>query len=141
MLSVKHVVETTASPSAIWKIWEDVTNWYTWDVELESSTINGPFVAGTTGTVTPKGGPVIQTILTEVVPLKSYVHVSKPPLARIIATNEIIEAEGKRYISIEIKFRGLLGPFFAFHIGLKKKAKALQAEMVEMVKKAEAFSV
>ncbi len=59
MLIIKHTVETTASPEAIWEIWQDVANWNTWDHDIEFSAIDGPFKAGTTGNLKPKGGPVV----------------------------------------------------------------------------------
>ena len=72
MLIVKHTVQTTASPAAIWKLWADVSNWNSWDHGLEYSKIDGPFQKGTRGTLKPKGGPIVQTVLTEVTPLKSF---------------------------------------------------------------------
>ena len=61
MLVIKHTVETTASPKAIWDIWQDVANWKSWDHGIEFSTIDGPFKEGTTGTLKPKGGPQVRT--------------------------------------------------------------------------------
>jgi hypothetical protein len=137
MLSVKHTVETTASPAVIWKIWEDVSNWKTWDADLEFSTIDGPFAEGTTGSMKHGGSPVVQTILTKVVPLKSFVQVAKLPLARIIMSHDITEANGKTYVTFHLQFRGLLGPFFVFHIGREKTKRGLITEMTAMVRKAE----
>ena len=49
MRIVKHTVETKATPIQIWKIWEDVENWKTWDEQIELSQLDGPFQTGTTG--------------------------------------------------------------------------------------------
>ena len=40
-----HTVETAVPASAVWRIWEDVANWNTWDHGIEFSTSNGPFQA------------------------------------------------------------------------------------------------
>ncbi|HUD00775.1 MAG TPA: SRPBCC family protein [Rhabdochlamydiaceae bacterium] len=137
MLNVKHTVETTASPAVIWKIWEDVSNWKTWDADLEFSVIDGPFAEGTTGSMKHGGSPVVQTTLIKVVPLKSFVQIAKLPLARIIMNHDITEANGKTYVTFQLQFRGLLGLFFALHIGREKTKRGLITEMTEMVKKAE----
>lgn len=59
MLIIKHTIKTTASPAAIWHIWQDVAHWNTWDHGIEYSTLDGPFAEGTTGTLKPKGGPLV----------------------------------------------------------------------------------
>ena len=48
MLIIEHSVETTASPEAVWHIWQDVRNWNTWDHGIEFSESHGPFAEGTT---------------------------------------------------------------------------------------------
>jgi hypothetical protein len=139
MLIIKHTVETTASPSAIWEIWQDVANWNTWDHGIEFSTINGSFQAGTTGTLKPKNGPLVHTTLTHVVPLQSFVDESALPLTRIIVSHFLTEVEGKTYVTHQIEMKGLLSFLFAFLIGRTMK-KNLPQEMLAMVKKAESRS-
>jgi hypothetical protein len=46
-----HTVETDVAPEAIWALYEDVTTWPSWDAEAERITRDGPFQAGTTGTM------------------------------------------------------------------------------------------
>lgn len=136
MLIVKHTVETTASPEAIWHIWQDVSNWNTWDHGIEFSTINGPFKAGTTGTIKPKGGPLVHTTLTLVEPMKMFVDEAKLPLTRIIVSHSLTESKGKTYVTHHIEMTGLLSFVFAFLIGRNMK-KNLPQEMMAMVRKAE----
>lgn len=138
MLIVEHTIETTASPSIIWKIWEDVSNWNTWDHGIEFSTIKGPFEAGTTGTLKPKGGPLLQTKLTQVEPLQMFVDEAKLLLTRIIVSHALTESKGKTLITNRIEMRGLLAPLFAFLIGRDMK-KNLPQEMLAMVRKAESI--
>jgi polyketide cyclase/dehydrase/lipid transport protein len=136
VLIIKHTVETTASPEAIWEIWQDVTNWNTWDHGIEFSTINGPFKAGTTGTIKPKGGPLVHTTLTLVEPMKMFIDEAKLPLTRIIVSHSLTESEGKTYVTHHIEMIGLLSFVFAFLIGRNMK-KNLPQEMMAMVRKAE----
>lgn len=138
MLIIKHTVETTASPSTIWELWQDVSNWNTWDHGIEFSTIKGAFKAGTTGTLKPKGGPLLHTKLTQVEPMKMFVDEAKLPLTRIIVSHSLTESEGKTYVTHQIEMRGLLSFVFAFLIGRDMK-KNLSDEMSAMIRKAESL--
>jgi len=59
---------TTASAEAIWRAWSDPSTWPQWDAGLDRVILNGPFVSGTTGTLTPKGGPTVRFQLVTVTP-------------------------------------------------------------------------
>lgn len=136
MLIIKHTVETTATPAEIWKIWEDVKNWNTWDHGIEYSTIDGPFKTGTTGTLKPKGGPLLYNRLTRVEPMKMFIDESKLFLATITVSHFLTESNGKTEVTNQIEMTGPLAFFFAFVIGRPMK-KNLPQEMEAMVKKAE----
>ncbi len=49
-------VTTTATPAEVWALWSDVGTWSTWDPAVEDVSIDGAFAAGTTGTMTLRGG-------------------------------------------------------------------------------------
>lgn len=136
MLIIEHTVETTASAKAIWHIWQDVKNWNTWDHGLEFSSIDGPFKTGTTGSLKPKGGPLIRTQLTSVEPLKMFVDEAKLTFARVVMHHTLTEVEGKTHVTHRIEMKGPLSFIFAFLIGRNMK-KNLPQEMRALVKKAE----
>ena len=136
MLITKHTVESTASPEAIWEIWQDVTNWNTWDHGIEFSTIDGPFKAGTKGKLKPRGGPLVHTTLTAVEPNKFFIDEAKLALARIIVSHSLTVSNGKTHVTHHIEMKGPLAFFFAFVIGRKMKINLLQG-MTAMIKKAE----
>ncbi|MEI6791092.1 MAG: SRPBCC family protein [Myxococcaceae bacterium] len=138
MLIIEHTVETTASPSAIWQVWQDVANWNTWDHGIEFSAINGPFQVGTTGTLKPKGGPLVHTKLTRVELMKSFVDEAALPLTRIIVSHSLEKSGVKTRVTHRIEMKGLLSFVFGFLIGRDMK-KNLPKEMLTMVKKAEEF--
>lgn len=138
MLIVKHTVETTASPGAIWQIWEDVAHWNSWDHGIEFSRIEGPFQTGTTGVLKPKGGPLVHTKLTRVEPMKLFIDEAQLTLARIIVSHSLNESAGKTLVTHEIKMQGPLAFLFAFLLGRTMK-KNLPDEMRALVKKAEAL--
>ncbi len=138
VIIIKHTVETTASPEAVWEIWQDGKNWNTWDPGIEYSTIDGPFKTGTTGTLKPKGGPLVHTKLTDVLPYTSFVDEAKLTLARIIVTHSMTRVGNKTHVTHQIEMKGPLAFFFAFVIGRDMK-KNLPHEMLTMVQKAEAL--
>lgn len=55
MWSFEHSVETAASPKAIWRLYSDVTTWPTWDEGILAIELDGPFIVGTPGRITPMG--------------------------------------------------------------------------------------
>ncbi|MFI9816299.1 SRPBCC family protein [Saccharothrix variisporea] len=68
----EHSVEGSASVEAVWGLWSDVARWTEWDGDLESIELDGPFDAGTRGRMVMPGQPVIEFVLTEVVPGKGF---------------------------------------------------------------------
>lgn len=136
MLIIKHTVETKAPAKAIWEVWKDVSNWKSWDHGLEFSKIDGPFEAGTTGTLKPKGGPLVHTKLTCVEPKKRFVDEARLPLTTIIVSHSLVESGSRTFVTHEIQMKGCLAFFFAIVIGRDMK-KNLPREMEAMVKKAE----
>lgn len=57
-MSFEHsgTVTTTATAAAVWALWSDVATWATWDPAVEKVSLDGPFAAGATGTMTLRGG-------------------------------------------------------------------------------------
>ncbi len=140
MLIIKHTVETAASPEAIWEIWQDVTNWNTWDHGIEFSTLDGPFLAGSEGLLKPRGGPLVYTKLTAVEPNKFFIDEAKLPFAHIVVSHSLTQLNGITHVTHQVEMKGPLAFFFAFVIGRKMK-KNLPKEMAAMVKKAESLKL
>lgn len=68
-----HSVETEVPAEAIWALYEDVTTWPQWDDQAELVTRDGPFAAGSTGTMTFTGQDPLAYRLTSVMPLREFV--------------------------------------------------------------------
>jgi hypothetical protein len=103
-------VETAASPQAVWKIWSDTPRWQEWNPDVQSMTLNGPFAAGTTGTMkTKQGTRAIQ--LTDVVAGKSFrLETTVIPLTRFAFECQVAAGPaGKTTISQGIRVGGPLG--------------------------------
>lgn len=138
MLIIEHTEKTHASKEMIWSIWEDVENWNSWDHGLEFSTLDGPFKTGTTGTLKPKGGPVIKTTLTKVDPMNAFVDEAKLPLTTILMYHKIEEGNDNLKITNRVEMYGFFAPFYAILLGRDLK-KNLPTEMRAMIKKAESM--
>ena len=131
----KHTVETTASPAQIWRVWEDVETWKDWDHEIEFSRLNGPFKAGTTGSLKMCNSPVLKTEITHCEPLRIYVFETKLFLATSVSTSIIEQVNGKTYVTLINEITGPLAFFYMLLIGRGIKAKT-PSEMQRMLKKA-----
>lgn len=57
MWRTEHTHDSDAAPEAVFALWADVENWPAWDASLIAATLEGPFAAGTTGTLHPQGLP------------------------------------------------------------------------------------
>jgi Polyketide cyclase / dehydrase and lipid transport len=57
MWKTEHTHPSNAAPEAVFALWADVEGWPAWDASLIATTLDGPFAAGTTGTLHPHGMP------------------------------------------------------------------------------------
>jgi hypothetical protein len=68
----------------IWKLWSDVATWNTWDGGIEGCLLEGAFITGAKGTLTPKGAPALPFSMTDVKPLESFTDETELPGAKLI---------------------------------------------------------
>lgn len=68
-----HTVEADVTPEAIWALYEDVSTWPSWDAQAEKITRDGPFAAGTTGTMKVTGQEPLAYRLAKVDPMREFV--------------------------------------------------------------------
>lgn len=72
MWTFEYTHPTTAAPEAIWRLWSDPARWPEWDTDLDVVTLDGAFVAGAQGTLTPKGMEAFPFVLSRAEPGKGY---------------------------------------------------------------------
>jgi hypothetical protein len=77
MATHERSLETSATPENAWKIWSDTTTWPTWNPDVRSVSLDGPFATGTTGTMTTGAG-THKIRLENVVAGRSFDLVTKP---------------------------------------------------------------
>jgi len=138
MADNERSVETSASPAAVWKIWSDTSTWAEWNPDVQSMTLNGPFAAGTSGTMKTKQG-TRQVQLTEVVPGRSFrLETTVIPLTRFAFECQVVGGPaGKTTISQAIRVGGPLGGLVGGMMG-PQIANTFPALLQGLARKAEA---
>jgi hypothetical protein len=114
-----HEVTTSGPPSAVWAVWTDVAGWGRWDKGLKSASLDGPFVTGARGTLTPLSGPNARFVVREVRQGVSYRFTTALPLASLSVTRTIVSS-GQNAPTVfrhDVRFDGLLGGFWAKRYG------------------------
>jgi Polyketide cyclase / dehydrase and lipid transport len=108
---------TSASPERVWAIWSDTATWPSWNPDVRSITLDGPFSSGTTGTMTTGNG-THKIRLENVVSGRSFDLVTSPIPATTFRFHCEInwEAAGSR-ISQGVRMSGLLGPIMSPMMG------------------------
>ena len=110
MATQERSVETSASPQAVWKLWSDTSTWQDWNPDVQAMTLNGPFAAGTTGTMKTKQG-TRQIVLSDVVPGRSFrLETTVIPLTRFLFDCQVAAGpNGKTRVSQAVTVGGPLG--------------------------------
>jgi uncharacterized protein YndB with AHSA1/START domain len=99
MWEYEHSVSTSAAPEAVWRRWSDVATWPEWNDGVETVTLDGPFAAGTTFTMTPPGAEPITLRLVEVVPGETFTDEMDGGDFVVTTVHRLIpEADGTRIV-------------------------------------------
>jgi len=136
MWKFEYFIETTASPSDIWKIWVDVENWNKWISSVEHSTLDGNFENGTFGTTKGTNGPKSKFCLKDVVENKSFRFKTKLPLCTSEGVHEIINENNALKIKLGIDMYGPL-TFIFKRIASKEATESIPIAAKKLVELAE----
>jgi Polyketide cyclase / dehydrase and lipid transport len=94
-----HTIEASVSAEAIWSLYEDVKTWSDWDAEAEWVSRDGPFEAGTTGSMKFKGQEPLHYRLTKVEPDREFVD--ETPVAEVVVrVSHLLEPLGAQRVRI-----------------------------------------
>jgi hypothetical protein len=108
IITTSHAT-TKAAPSAVFARWADMETWPKWNTDTEWVRLDGPFAAGATGVLKPKGGPKVKFRIERLVPETEFVDVSLLPGARLtFAHNVTPDPEGGCAIDVTISISGPL---------------------------------
>lgn len=136
MWSTEFGIDTAASPAAVWRLLADVDSWPAWNGAVGQVELDGPFLAGTTGLLTPPGQEPLPFRLVEVDPERGYV--SETVIAETVtlrAENSITALpEGGCGITLCVRLTGPAADYFgesfgpAISAGLPATGAALAAQ-------------
>ena len=119
----------------MWKLFADVNNWHTWDEGIEFAKMEGEFEKGNFFTLRPKGGPNVKVELLETVENKSFLDVTKFPLAKMFDNHTFEETPQGLKITNTISVTGVLG-FLWRKIVAQKIVDSLPNDMQTQIKAA-----
>lgn len=107
-MQVEHHISIAAPPDRIFGIYEDVSDWHTWDPDTKSATIDGPFVVGAKGKLVPTKGNAVPMLLTSVQRNRSFTVESRIPLFRMVFEHELYPSGATTEVVHRITFSGAL---------------------------------
>lgn len=112
----EHRVKTTAERDALWSTWTEVSEWPSWDTELESASLDGEFRQGARGSLKPKDGPESSFEVTSVDEGRAYTYEVNLPLASLELERTSEPANNGIWVTHRVSFNGFLGWFFALFL-------------------------
>ena len=124
-----------ATKEQIWKLFEDVNNWHNWDQGIEFARLEGKFEKGNHFTLKPKGGPKVKVELLETFVNKSFLDVTKFPLAKMYDRHIFEETPNGLKITNTISVKGILS-FIWIKLVAQNIVKSLPADMKKQIETA-----
>ena len=82
-------IATTASPQALWRLFEDVAGWTNWNAGIERVSLAGPFATGSTFEMKPPGMDAFRSTLRDVRPHKGFVDETVLEDTRFLVSHEL----------------------------------------------------
>jgi hypothetical protein len=107
-MQVEHRITVVAPAESIFRIYEDVQNWHTWDPDTKHAHLDGPFQVGSRGRLTPTKGNTVPMLLTQVDAGSRFTVESKIPLFRMLFEHELHPKRGATEVIHRVTFSGLL---------------------------------
>jgi hypothetical protein len=107
-MQVEHSVLVQAPAERIFGIYEDVATWHAWDPDTKHASIEGPFVVGSRGSLTPTKGNTVPMLLTKVEPNSCFTVESKIPLFRMVFEHELVPQYESVKVTHRVSFSGVL---------------------------------
>jgi hypothetical protein len=136
MWTKSHSIVTKAvTKEQMWKLFADVNTWHTWDEGIEFARLEGKFEKGNHFTLKPKGGPKLKVELLETVVNKSFLDVTKFPLAKMYDNHTFEETADGLKITNTISVTGILS-FLWIRLVAQNIVNALPVDIQKQVEAA-----
>ena len=82
-------IATTASPRALWRLFEDVAGWTRWNAGIARIALHGPFASGSTFDMQPPGMEAFTSQLHDVRPNAGFVDETVLDGTRFLVSHEL----------------------------------------------------
>lgn len=102
------IVTKKATKEQMWKLFENVNEWPTWDKEIEETKLEGKFEAGNQFTLKPKGGPKLTVKLIETIRNSKFTDVTSFPLAKLYDEHIFEETPEGLRVTNKLTMKGFL---------------------------------
>lgn len=116
-MQIAEKIEIKATPEQIFPFYENVSEWPSWDPDVQSSSIDGEFKTGVKGRLKPTKGPEAKIEFTEVTRNKSFTTISKLPLCTMSFVHELLPVNEGTEVTHIVVISGFLSPLFSRLIG------------------------
>ena len=136
MVQFEEQIVIAAQPEKIFALYANVAAWSSWDPDVKTSSIEGSFSSGVSGSLQPSSGPKVRIKFTEVMSNRSFTVESKLPLCVLRFEHELTLLPSGTNAKHRVTFQGLLSPFFGRVIGSQIR-KALPNAMQALKRAAE----
>ena len=132
---------STAPPHAFFTRWEDMDTWPEWDLAVEWTRLDGPFAAGTTGQLKPRGGPKVRFTIETLEPGSEFTDVSSMPGAKLRIRHLVaVDEDGLTRVDVEVSIEGPLAWLWRRFLG-RGIARSTPEGLAQLVVLAEADTV
>jgi len=127
----KACATSTANPSALFARWGDMATWPEWNTDTEWVRLDGPFAAGSTGVLKPKGGPATKFAIEKLTD-REFVDVSRLLGARLTFHHTVSVVPQGTVVDVHVTLDGPLAPLWNLVLG-KGIKKSLQPDLDRLV--------
>src|SRR5690242_12635346 len=104
-------ISSEVPAEAFFERWADMATWPEWNTDTEWVRLDGPFRAGATGKLKPKGGPVTRFVVAELVPGREFTDVSLLLGARLTFRHLVSVEGGRTTVEVRVTLGGPLAFF------------------------------
>jgi hypothetical protein len=130
-------ITSSAAPTAFFARWADMATWPEWNADTEWVRLDGPFAAGATGVLKPKGGPKTKFVVTTLDD-GEFTDVSLLAGARLTFRHLVsAAADGTTSVEVTVTLAGPLAPVWNLILG-KGIGRTLQRDLDSLRAAAEA---
>jgi hypothetical protein len=121
MPSFEGTVIVRCRPEDVFALYANAPSWAEWDPDIKAATRDGPFAAGSVGTITPRQGPIMKIYVTQVDPNRSFTAEARLPLCTMRFEHEVVPLGTESRVTHRVVFTGPLAFAFGFLLGRQLK--------------------